>query len=102
MRIAVAGKGGVGKTMVSGTIARVLAREGHRVLALDGDTNPMLGIALGLGPETSEDVVSVRRAVADGAAHEHTAEGLVEAFAVPAPDGVRLLVVARHDRADPG
>ncbi|MDQ3629876.1 MAG: carbon monoxide dehydrogenase, partial [Actinomycetota bacterium] len=31
MKIVVAGKGGVGKTTVSGTVARALARGGHRV-----------------------------------------------------------------------
>jgi CO dehydrogenase maturation factor len=102
VRIAVAGKGGVGKTTVSGTIARLLARDGRRVLALDADTNPMRGIALGLEVERSEGVATVRRASADGAVHEHTADGLADAFGVDAPDGVRLLVVARHGRADPG
>ncbi len=41
MKIAVAGKGGVGKTTVSGTVARSLARVGDDVLALDADANPM-------------------------------------------------------------
>ena len=50
MKLAVAGKGGAGKTTVSGTIARELARSGQTVLALDADVNPMLGISLGVGP----------------------------------------------------
>jgi CO dehydrogenase maturation factor len=35
VKIAVTGKGGVGKTTLSGTIARLLARDGYDVLAID-------------------------------------------------------------------
>lgn len=48
MKIAVAGKGGSGKTTIAGTLARVLARRGLQVLAIDGDTNPNLGISAGI------------------------------------------------------
>ncbi|MDQ3912794.1 MAG: AAA family ATPase, partial [Actinomycetota bacterium] len=51
MKIAVAGKGGSGKTTIAATLARVLARRGHRVTAIDGDPNPNLGVALGMSPE---------------------------------------------------
>ncbi|MBA3366147.1 MAG: AAA family ATPase, partial [Actinobacteria bacterium] len=54
MKIAVGGKGGAGKTTVAGTLARAFAQSGHSVLALDADTNPMLGISLGLGPEQTD------------------------------------------------
>ena len=37
MKIAIAGKGGVGKTFVSATLARLLARDGYSVLAVDAD-----------------------------------------------------------------
>lgn len=49
MWVAVAGKGGAGKSVVAGTLARILAREGERVLALDSDMMP--GLALNLGAE---------------------------------------------------
>ena len=42
MKLVVAGKGGVGKTTISGTLARSLSRAGHQVLALDCEANPML------------------------------------------------------------
>ena len=103
MKIVVAGKGGVGKTVVSGTLARALARQGQRVLALDCDINPMLGISLGIGPERTEEVVAVRQALDDGdAGHEPTTAGFVERFGADAPDGVRLVVASRIDRFDPG
>jgi CO dehydrogenase maturation factor len=103
MKVAVVGKGGAGKTTVAGTLARALGRAGHRVLALDADINPMLGISLGVGPERTDALVSARQALDEGEGeHQPTAEGVVEAFGADAPDGVRLVVVSRVDRYDPG
>lgn len=99
----VAGKGGVGKTTVSGTVARAIARSGNPVLALDADVNPMLGVSLGVGPEQTDLLVAVRQAIAaDEAAHEPTTEGMVRRFGTDAPDGVRLVVASRMDGANRG
>ena len=46
--IAIAGKGGSGKTTIAGTLARVLARSGREVWAIDADSTANLGISLGL------------------------------------------------------
>ena len=103
MKIAVAGKGGVGKTTVSGTVARALARSGHRVLALDGDLNPMLGVSLGVGGEQTELIVAARQAIAEGEAeHAPTTEQVVERFGADAPDGVRMVIASRVEHMDPG
>jgi len=103
MKIVVAGKGGVGKTTVAGTVSRALARNGHRVLALDADANPMLGISLGVGPEDTDALVAVRQGLETGdSEHEPTIEGFVERFGTDAPDGVRLVVASRIDQFDPG
>ena len=58
-KIAVAGKGGVGKTTFSGLLARVLAAAGEKVYAIDADPNPTLGQALGFPPELQEKVVPI-------------------------------------------
>jgi CO dehydrogenase maturation factor len=103
MKIVVAGKGGAGKTTVSGTVARALARSGRRVIALDADLNPMLGIALGLGVDRTEALAGVRQALQDGEhEHEPTAEGMVDSFGADAPDGVRVVIASRMDRPDAG
>ena len=103
MKIAVAGKGGVGKTTVSGTVARALARSGHRVLALDGDLNPMLGVSLGVGGEQTELIVAARQAVAAGEQeHAPTIEEIVKRFGADAPDGVRMVIASRVEFMDPG
>ncbi len=103
MKIAVAGKGGAGKTTVSGTVARALARAGHDVLALDADSNPMLGVSLGVGPEQTDLLLGVRQGLETGEVeHEPTIEGMVERFGADAPDGVRLVVASRIDNDSPG
>ena len=51
MRIAVCGKGGVGKTTFCGTLCRALGRKGVQVLAIDGDPNPNLSLVLGMGTD---------------------------------------------------
>jgi CO dehydrogenase maturation factor len=54
MKIAIAGKGGVGKTTLSGVMARYLAEEGQTVLAIDADPDANLASALGFPPELIE------------------------------------------------
>ena len=103
MKLAVAGKGGAGKTTVSGTIARALARSGQTVLALDADVNPMLGISLGVGPTETERLAAIRQALqADETDHAESVNELVERFGADAPDGVRLIVTSRVDGIDSG
>jgi CO dehydrogenase maturation factor len=106
MKIAVSGKGGAGKTTISGTVARTLARAGHDVMAVDADVNPMLGISLGLGMDGAERLAGIRQELSDHssdeAVHEHTIEGLLERFGADAPDGVRVVVASRVDMPDHG
>ena len=45
MKIAVTGKGGVGKTTFAATLARLYAEEGRHVLAADVDPDANLGLA---------------------------------------------------------
>lgn len=51
MKIAVTGKGGVGKTTLSALLAREYVRRGQRVLAIDADPSPCLGGALAIPEE---------------------------------------------------
>ena len=106
MRVAFVGKGGSGKSVLSGTLARVLARRGQRVLALDVDTMPGLAFSLGipvhdagLPEELGERQEGRGWVVRDGV----TAEDLVERYAVAAPDGVRFLQLGKlPSRVKPG
>ena len=51
MKIAITGKGGVGKTTLSGLISQAYADMGRQVLAVDADPSPCLAGALGFPPE---------------------------------------------------
>ena len=56
MKLAVSGKGGVGKTTLTGTLARILAERGYSVIAVDADPDANLGSALGFSPQELERV----------------------------------------------
>ncbi|ETX07515.1 nucleotide-binding protein [Candidatus Entotheonella palauensis] len=112
MKIAIAGKGGSGKTTVAGTLARLLARSDHQgVLAIDADSNPNLALTLGLPPEASGALAPLPRDIL----HRETAlSGAVETrlsrppdevinqYGVSTPDGVTLLLMGRVDHAAAG
>lgn len=110
MKIAIAGKGGVGKTTISGTLCRALGRRGSQVLAIDGDPNPNLSVVLGidkdadLPPSLSTDII------------ERVEEGenrwrfqvrmpfseVLDTYGLSAPDNVTLLVVGKPEKAGTG
>jgi CO dehydrogenase maturation factor len=48
MKLAVSGKGGVGKTTFASLLARTLSDQGKRVLAIDADPDANLAMALGI------------------------------------------------------
>jgi CO dehydrogenase maturation factor len=52
MKIAISGKGGVGKTTLAGVMARILAHRGRKVLAIDADPDSNLASAIGLPKES--------------------------------------------------
>jgi CO dehydrogenase maturation factor len=59
MKIAVAGKGGVGKTTITALLAHHFAQAGRPVLAIDGDPSPCLGPALGFPEEKLLDLLPI-------------------------------------------
>jgi CO dehydrogenase maturation factor len=99
MRLAFVGKGGAGKSAISGTFARILAREGHKVLAIDSDPLPGLAFSLGLAidhsPPIPDDAVVERKEGEEGPRWRLNPEvdpfEAVERWSVEAPDGVRFL-----------
>ena len=106
MKVAVAGKGGSGKTSISGTMARILARDGRSVLAIDGDSNPNLALTLGIPAERINDVPTLHRDLIrrtdEGAQLTKTLDEICESHSMQGPDGVTLLVMAHPAHAGTG
>jgi CO dehydrogenase maturation factor len=111
MKLAIAGKGGSGKTTLSAALARVLARGGKQVWAIDGDPNPNLGIALGIPREVLEKAPRVPRNIVqerrddEGVSHMDLKEPLADLqrrYAITGPDGVHLMFVTGLDHAGQG
>jgi CO dehydrogenase maturation factor len=105
LRVALIGKGGAGKTVISSTLARILARRGREVFAADLDTCP--GLAFGLGLPV-DDAGLPPEAVEEGPSGLYgfqLATGLspdaaVERYAAVAPDGVRFLGLGKIGAVD--
>ena len=111
MKIAVAGKGGSGETTLTSLLARDLARRGHPVWAIDADTNPNLGLSLGIPRERLGEVRALPRSIlkerTDEAGKRTWALGMpprevASAFGTPTPDGVTLLLMGTVDHGGAG
>ena len=103
MRIAVAGKGGAGKTTIAATLARVVARQGRRVNAVDDDPNPNLAVALGLDAaqvahlgRVPREQIMEERVDPEGNASLHLTrpfEDVVAEYGARGPDDVSVLTM---------
>ncbi|MBA3302133.1 MAG: AAA family ATPase [Thermoleophilaceae bacterium] len=107
MKLAIAGKGGSGKTSISGTMARMLARQGRSVLAIDGDSNPNLALTLGIPSEKMSDMPLlppdlIRRGPNGGVELTRSLDEVCADHSVKGPDGVSLLVMALPEHAGTG
>jgi CO dehydrogenase maturation factor len=58
-KIAVTGKGGVGKTTVTSLLAHTYAQQGRRVIVIDADPSPNLAWALGFPPELVAQITPI-------------------------------------------
>ncbi len=61
MKVAITGKGGVGKTTFASTLCRLYAAEGRTVLAADVDPDANLGLALGFTEEEVNAIVPISK-----------------------------------------
>jgi len=110
MKIAIAGKGGVGKTTISGTLCRVLGKNGNTVLAIDGDPNPNLSVVLGIDKEAempkalSTDIIE-RIEESEGKWKFQVKmpfQEILDTYGQKAPDNVSLLMIGKPEKAGTG
>jgi CO dehydrogenase maturation factor len=108
IKIAISGKGGVGKTTLSGTLARLFARKGYDVLAIDADPSMNLASALGIKnppmPLTEfKELIDERAGGPAGVFKLNPkVDDIVEKFGVTGPDNVKLLVMGTIERGGSG
>ena len=110
-KIAIAGKGGTGKTTLAGALARLFARGGNEVWAIDADSNPNLAATLGLEDESLAKLLPLPRTVL----HETTddegkrkldlripAREIVDLYSIDSPDRVKLMLMGQVGHAGAG
>ncbi len=59
MKLAITGKGGVGKTTLASLLARLYAAEGRAVIAIDANPDANLAAALGIPPEEARQITPI-------------------------------------------
>lgn len=104
MRIAVAGKGGAGKTTITATLARLAARAGQQVLCIDADSNPNLAVALGMDDEQGASILptSLVSRRLDGPALTTSLDDVLASHSRVGPDGIRLSHMGMPGHAESG
>lgn len=104
MKIAVSGKGGVGKTLIAGGLARGFSERGLKTIAIDADSSPNLALTLGLSAQEARTIVPiteneelVKSKTGTGYSGVYrlsfTVDDIVSEYSVTTPFGVNLIVM---------
>jgi CO dehydrogenase maturation factor len=104
MKVAVSGKGGVGKTLIAAGLARGFVERGLKTIAIDADSSPNLGLTLGLSTEEARKIIPIsenKELVASktdtGYAGvyrlQFSVDDIVRDYSVTTPFGVNLIVM---------
>jgi len=102
VKIGIVGKGGAGKTTTSALLAEAFSAQGRRVVAIDTDSNPNLGISLGFTLEETEAVPVLPRSTLVGPRGDVSAEDLIGEYGRLTPAGPTLLSAIRVTEAGGG
>lgn len=104
MKVAVSGKGGVGKTLIAAGLARGFANRGLKTIAIDADSSPNLALTLGLSAEEARKIIPisenkelVESKTGTGYSGVYrlsfTVDDIVREYSTATPFGVNLIVM---------
>ncbi|WP_290596974.1 MULTISPECIES: P-loop NTPase [unclassified Archaeoglobus] len=108
MKIAISGKGGVGKTTLAATLAHLFAKDGYRVTAIDCDADINLPSALGVKqkpkPLSELHEIIEKRVVGPMGMYKLNpkVDDVFEDYSVYNEDGVRILVLGTIEKGGEG
>ncbi|MDY6865683.1 MAG: AAA family ATPase [Halobacteriota archaeon] len=106
--MAVTGKGGVGKTTLAGTLARMFARDGRDVIAIDADPDMNLASAIGIKDNPRplselKELIKERAEISEGLIQLNPkVDDIVDKYGVVGPDGVKMLVMGTIEKGGSG
>ena len=111
MKIAISGKGGVGKTTILAMLAKYLQKQGKEVLVIDADPSPHMAQSLGLAEDEKitpiaemKDLLVERSGKVDGSPFYNInpqVDDLLARFIVE-KDGIKLMVLGAIQTAKGG
>ena len=113
MKIAISGKGGVGKTLLASLLAKIFAQSGYSVIAIDADPDANLAATLGFPDPDSitpisemADLIEERTGARPGQSAPYfklnpKVDDIPEKFAMKI-DGIRLMLMGRVKRGGAG
>ena len=104
MKVAVSGKGGVGKTLIAAGLARGFVERGLKTIGIDADSSPNLGLTLGLSAEEARKITPISENKELIASKTDTGysgvyrlqfsvDDIVRDYSVSTPFGVNLIVM---------
>ena len=113
MKIAVSGKGGVGKTLIAGGLARGFVERGLKTIAIDADSSPNLGLTLGLSAEETRKIVPIteNKPLVESKTStgynsiynlNFTVDDIVRDYSIPTPLGANLIVMGTVQAMEAG
>ncbi len=106
MKIVISGKGGVGKTTISGTLARIFSSRGGKVIAVDSDPSMNLHTALGVENPVPisrlKDLIKERAVISGGIFNLNPkVDDILDKYSTGI-ENVKLMVMGTVDRGGGG
>ena len=113
MKVAVSGKGGVGKTLIAGGLARGFVERKLKTMAIDADSSPNLALTLGLSVEEARKITPitenkelVESKTSTGYSGVYrlsfSVDDIVRDYAIETPLGVHLIVMGTVQSMESG